>query len=606
MFVRICKKCGNKFETTSNRQVYCNKQITKICPVCGKEFQTICSHTEANTCSKECSNKYTVIMREKRARESKKICKWCGKEFHPKSKRDVYCYETHYQTCQVCGKQFVIDVRRHPEVKTCSKECRYKLAQTNTDIEKRTESQKKSLLEKYGVDNVMKIPGISDKIKQTNSERYGKEWYTQTAAYKESVRKTSQEKYGENHFLSSKDIIAKRKKTCIDKYGVDNVSKSNEIIHRIKEVLMDRYGVENIGQIHVKNIEEWRLFKEDPISYIRNHFDEPTMREICDYFGVTPSPIYNLIDIEKNPELLKHEFSIMESDVKNLLDKYQIECSQNKRTVISPYELDFYLPKHHIAIECNPTATHNSSKSDPWNGEAKDHRYHQMKTDLCEKQGIFLFHIFGYEWTNKREIIESMLRNLLGVYEQRIYARNCELREVTYNDAMMFLNENHRQGNSSSSVRLGLYCDNKLVSLMTFSKRRATIGSDSDGEYELVRFCNKLNTQVIGGASKLFKHFLDIVNPLSVMSFSDRAHTRGNLYKVLGFQEIRRSEPGYVWVDEKTDIAYNRVNTQKHNLRKFLKDDSIDLSQTETQIMESHGFLKVYDSGTITWKWTKK
>lgn len=27
------------------------------------------------------------------------------------------------------------------------------------------------------------------------------------------------------------------------------------------------------------------------------------------------------------------------------------------------------------------------------------------------------------------------------------------------------------------------------------------------------------------------------------------------------------------------------------------------LSQTETQIMESHGFLKVYDSGTITWKW---
>lgn len=605
MFVRICKKCGNKFETTSNRQVYCKKQKIKICPVCGKQFFTMCCGEEANTCSKNCSNKYAAMMRERKAKETTRICKWCGKEFHPKSKRDEYCYELHYKICEVCGKQFVIDVRRHPEVKTCSKECRYKLAQTNTDIEKRTESHKKTLLEKYDVDNVMKIPGISDKIKQTNSERYGKEWYTQTDSYRKSVKETSQEKYGTDHFLSSRNVMEKRKQTCLDKYGVDNVSKSNEVVNHIKEVLMDRYGVENIGQVHVKNLDEWKIFRKNPISYIKSHFDKPTMKELCDYFGVTPSPIYNLIDIEKNPKLLKHEVSIMESDVKNLLDKYQIECSQNKRTVISPYELDFYLPKHHIAIECNPTATHNSSKSDPWNGEAKDHRYHQMKTDLCEKQGIFLFHIFGWEWTNKREIIESMLRNLLGVYEQKIYARNCELREVSYNDAVMFLNENHRQGNSSSSVRLGLYYENELVSLMTFSKRRATIGSESDGEYELVRFCNKLNTQIVGGASKLFKHFVNILNPSSVMSFSDRAHTRGHLYEVLGFQEVRRSEPGYVWVNEKTDIAYNRVNTQKHNLKKFLKDDSIDLSQTETQIMESHGFLKVYDSGTVTWKWSR-
>lgn len=605
MFVRICKKCGNKFETASNRQVYCKKQKIKICPVCGKQFFTMCCGEEANTCSKNCSNKYAAMMRERKAKETTRICKWCGKEFHPKSKRDVYCYETHYQTCHVCGKQFVIDVRRHPEVKTCSNECRYKLAQMSTDIEKRTESHKKALLEKYGVDNVMKIPGTSDKIKETNLKKYGSEWYTQTKSYKDSVRKTSQEKYGTDHFLSSRNVIEKRKQTCLDKYGVDNVSKSNEIIHRIKEVLIDRYGVENIGQIHVKNIEEWKLFKEDPISYIRNHFDEPTMRELCDYFGVTPSPIYNLIDVMNNPNILKHEFSTMESDLKEVFDKYNISYTQNNRTVIKPYEVDFYLPDHNVAVECNPTITHNSSKEDPWNGKAKNFNYHKMKTDLCEKQGIFLFHIFGHEWTNKRNIIESMLRNLLGVYEQRIYARNCELREVSYNDATVFLTANHRQGNSVSSVRLGLYYENELVSLMTFSKHRATIGAESDGEYELVRFCNKLNTIVIGGASKLFKHFVDIIKPSSVMSFSDRAHTRGNLYKILGFKEVRRSEPGYVWVHEKTDIAYNRVNTQKHNLKKFLKDDSIDLSQTETQIMESHGFLKVYDSGTVTWKWSR-
>ena len=306
-------------------------------------------------------------------------------------------------------------------------------------------------------------------------------------------------------------------------------------------------------------------------------------------------------------DAVKIGYSYMEGEVMEIIKQCDvgIDVIQDDRQQIRPYELDLYIPKFRIGIECNPTCTHNSSKQPFGNDNPISWKYHQLKTSLCENQGIFLLHIFGYEWTNKREIIESMLRNLLNVYSQRFYARNCKLKEVSYNDSMIFLNENHRQGNSNSSIRLGLYYNDELVSLMTFSKNRVTIGSESDGEYELVRFCSKLNTQVIGGASKLFKHFLDIVKPLSIVSFSDRAHTRGNLYKVLGFEEVRRSEPGYVWVNEKTDIAYNRVNTQKHNIKKFLKDESIDLSKTETQIMESHGFLKVYDSGTITWKWTK-
>lgn len=41
------------------------------------------------------------------------------------------------------------------------------------------------------------------------------------------------------------------------------------------------------------------------------------------------------------------------------------------------------------------------------------------------------------------------------------------------------------------------------------------------------------------------------------------------------------------------------------NLKKFLKDDAIDLSFSEKQIMEDHKFAQVYDSGTITQEWTK-
>ena len=92
-------------------------------------------------------------------------------------------------------------------------------------------------------------------------------------------------------------------------------------------------------------------------------------------------------------------------------------------------------------------------------------------------------------------------------------------------------------------------------------------------------------------------------DPVQIRSFSDRAHTKGILYEKLGFYELRRSEPGYVWVDFTTDSAINRVSAQKSNLRKFLHDDNVDLTLSESQIMTQHGFVKVCDSGTITWEW---
>jgi hypothetical protein len=76
------------------------------------------------------------------------------------------------------------------------------------------------------------------------------------------------------------------------------------------------------------------------------------------------------------------------------------------------------------------------------------------------------------------------------------------------------------------------------------------------------------------------------------------------LYAILGFKEVRRSDANYVRVNITDDVAYHRMNAQKRNIRKFLQDPEIDLSLTEKQIMEAHGFAQVFDSGTITWEWT--
>ena len=200
-----------------------------------------------------------------------------------------------------------------------------------------------------------------------------------------------------------------------------------------------------------------------------------------------------------------------------------------------------------------------------------------------------------------------MIKNALGKTDNKIYARNTEIRSVSGADAYKFLTENHRQGGLHSKVRLGLYHNNELVSLMTFGHMRNTIGigkEDLSDCWELARFCNKLNTSVVGGASKLFKHFVKTYNPARIRSFSDIAHTKGTLYESLGFKYLHSSEPNYMWVDYYTNKAYSRVNAQKRNVQRFLKDFSINLDDPEAKIMVEHGFVQVFDSGTKLWEWT--
>lgn len=601
MVLKVCKICGEEFEAKRKDQSYCNRIKSKRCVICGKLFDTICNNTIKETCSSKCTAALIKKNRQKSAESTIRTCEWCGKEFHPKSKRDKYCYSKHYKICEVCGKEFEIDVRKDKTKKTCSIECENKLRSINTDYTKVRSTFLKTLQDKYGVTNPMQIEGSKEKIIETNLKKYGKAWYTQTEEYKQSVCQTSLDNYGESHFLKNKDVIAKRKSTSLERYGVDNPVKSDEVKSRIKNKLKSKYGIENISQKNISNIDEWNLFVDDPYSYISQKWNEVTVQELADYFGVSLCSIYNNLD-DKSRSLIKYSKSRMEEEVYNHLKNINndIKIIMHSRSIIPPYELDLYLPDFKIAIECNPTETHNATLKDVWGGGPKDINYHKMKTDICLKKGIQLFHIFGYEWKFKKPIIKSMLCNLINANKEKVYARNCSIKEVNSEDTMEFLIRNHRQQFAQSSIRIGLFHNDELVSIMTFGKPRKTIGNNTE-EYELIRFCSKMNTSVIGGASKLFKYFVKEYRPSSIISYADRSHTSGNLYQVLGFKLNHTSNPNYVWVDTKSDRALTRFQTQKSTISKLF--DDVDLSKTEKQIMIEHGFVQVFDSGTDCWIW---
>lgn len=447
----------------------------------------------------------------------------------------------------------------------------------------------------------------------TNMVRYGTKSAMSNIEVQTRIRSTNLSRYGVASYTSSDDFKQKRLKTFKVKYGSDNPMKSEVVKQRLSETMKSRYGVQHASQLNmsdISKIDELIKFRSDPAQYISSLPEsERTESIIADKLGVTPSAVSNYVVQDNLHHLVSYSKSTMEDEIANFLSQNNVSFLRNCRSVISPYELDFYLPDRQLAIECNPTVTYNSSFHDPWNGNAKSPSYHKMKTDMCENNGIFLFHIFGYEWTYRKNIILSMLSSLLHRSSRKIYARNTYVAEIDPAECAEFLESNHRQGGRlSASIRLGLRCKdtNDLVSVMTFNKIRNTIGYTGQSGIELSRFCSLLNTSVVGGASKLFTHYLNNIHSDElgkIISFSDRAHTRGNLYSKLGFVPVNVSNPGYVWVSMVDDSYYNRVSCQKRNLQKLFNDTRIDVdNQTERQIMESHGYAQVFDSGTIRWE----
>jgi hypothetical protein len=256
-----------------------------------------------------------------------------------------------------------------------------------------------------------------------------------------------------------------------------------------------------------------------------------------------------------------------------------------KKLKIEKRELDIYLPEKNLAIEFNGLYWHSDN--------FKDKFYHYNKWKFCKDNNIHLITIWEDDWNFKKDIVKSIINNQLNL-STKIYARNCVIKEINKNDEHTFLIENHLQGHTSSSIKLGLYYNDELVSCMTFGKRKIS----GNSYYELIRFCSKLNTVVIGGASKLFKNFLKYGGYKNIISYASCDIGWGNLYKELGFTEIGYTGANYWWSDNIN--KYHRSNFMKH---KLIKNSNQDKVKTENEIMRNLGYYKIWGTGNIKFEY---
>jgi hypothetical protein len=496
----------------------------------------------------KCINCDSDFETEYKHRDKKYCNRKCYFEYARKNKvngrkKDINLYEK--RNCKVCDTEF--EVKKTHKKDMCSDECRRTWNSMEVNKKDRINKSKESLLKKYGVDSIFKLDEKQEKIKNT----------------------------------------------FIDRYGVDNPMKDLGIKNKLKDSIRDNHLKKLLPKLKENNLElldDYTRNKDCNTSISYNFKCLKCSNEFTStVLGSGKIPICRkCYPISKN--------SSLEFIIKDFLDDNKIKYLHGDRKTLNGLELDFYIPSSGIAIEVNGNAWHSELFGN------KDKKYHINKTEMCHKLGIDLIHIFEDELINKREIVFSRLRNKLKLIKNKIYARKCEIKEVSFSDKKKFLNENHIQGNSIDKIRLGLFYENELVSLMTFSKKRVSLGQKSiENNWELNRFSSKINYNIPGAFSKLLKSFIRLYKPKNIVTYADIRWSglNKNVYN-LDFKYVGVTPPNY-WYIKRGDCLHR---SHRFSFRKdVLVKEGYDPQKTEWEIMQEKGYDRIWDCGNMKYEY---
>ena len=535
---------------------------------------------------------HTIAMKETREKiENSNMKKYgaktvlCYKEYREDAMEKKYGVKHPLQSQQFMDKMILTNVSRRGVAYT-------------TQDEETKEKMKKTTMEHYGVPNISQCEEGQKLIKEGCMNSLGVSSPAKSEKIREKMQATNGEKYGCKFASQAESVKEKIANTNEKKYGYKCTFQVPELREKGKATMLNEYGTLNTGILHVKhrenmNKEFWESAFKDPRSgafdtgkcalYHGIHLN--TVRKYMDEFGIT---------------MRRKGGSLKEIEIQKVFVDLDVPVERHNRTVLGGKELDLYSPAHNLAIEYDGIMYHSQGRF--CKGAINDYPIsgHLQKTRDCEKQGIQLLHIFDTEWLNplKRDIWKSMITARLG-FTDKIYARKTVIEQITSKDAEQFCEENHLQGGCRAKVNLALIdpetCE--IVSVMTFTPPRFNKTYD----WELVRYCNKKYTSVIGGASKLLKYFREHYSG-SIISYANRRWSQGKLYENLGFTLIGESRPNYFYFitvggNKPADyVLHSRIEFQKAKLKDKLPVFDENLSEKDNMYMNN--YRSIYDCGS--------
>lgn len=551
--VRHCANCG--VNLTSRQKSYCNSSVDLVCrhPDCGKAFQAKCDRYWGTReyCSSTCSNTSPIRLAQVKA-----------------TTLANYGVENAFDIEGVREKAIAASLTPEAiEKKKATNRERY-----GADWPAQNEELNREYLRRQREKNGGVLAFNTERQKETNRERYGgdspfSDATVQTKAQttqkvnndgklgfnNDKQRATMLEKYGSAGRLGDPFEMIKQRARMLELYGVETPSEHEPFLEKAMNSLMERYG---------------RIFPGEKISKLNRDFAQ----ELTDRFDVA-------VEFE-----------------------HQVQGSF----------FDLYVPSAKLAIELNPTVTHNSAisfaclrsgcSSFPCNSHTPvASNYHEKRAKLAQSHGLDLLQVFDWD---KPEAIFSLLGPKLGVLQKRVSARKTELVGLSQSEANQFLSAHHIQGASSKQIFCyGLKWGGEIIAAATFSRSR--FGAHE--EWEFNRFAVDRGFRVFGAAGKLFGAFVKEASPSSVVSYVNFNHTtRPQFLNSLGFTALRTTGPALIWnrVRDGKTVSANALHRQgADRLLSTAYGSRADAGLDNRQIMELEGFVPVYTAGNLVLTW---
>jgi hypothetical protein len=276
-------------------------------------------------------------------------------------------------------------------------------------------------------------------------------------------------------------------------------------------------------------------------------------------------------------KVIRHPASAGEKELNNFINT-MVPTVTGDRVVLNGHELDILIPSHNIAIEYCGLYWHSEQKG-------KDRNYHKNKLLLAADKNIQLFTVYEDEWKLREEAVRRKLTNALGFDQsQVVYARQCEIRDVTQTEKKQFFEKNHIQGNGPGSISVGLYYTGELVACMTLIHQQR--------QHYLNRYAT--STRVVGGFSKLVKHFQRTHEWSKIISFADCRWSTGSLYDINGW-ELEATIPPDYYYSKDGHTRTHKFNYRHKNLPNMLTN--YDPMLTETENCNNNNILRIWDCG---------
>lgn len=509
--------------------------------------------------------------------------------------------------CKTCKGPVKWDKGTHAYRTFCSPLCKG----ADSDLKART---KQTTLIKYGGNSATCSIDVKRKIKQTwadktkadldtirlkraatLTDRFGVPNASQSTSVKTKKKLTSVANWGTNHPMQSSAIASKvthawtgktpeevnlitqaRADTLLSKYGVHNASCYPEFQAKRTTTLLQLYQVHNPTYIG-RTLEPFTQLA-DPLWCVTQHVEnKQPLIQIADALGVGDTTVGRYLR-KHGIRTQLFNASVGERELAQWIQSLGVEVVSNTRSIISPKELDIYLPDHKLAIEYCGLYWHSEQ-------QGKDRQYHRKKYLACKEQGIQLLTIFEDEWMQRRQQVERKLRHLLGLNTDKIAARKtkCVTLDTKTKDA--FFEAHHIQGTGPGSITYGLEHEGSIVAAMTFIQH-------AHGAYTLNRYAT--STNVVGGFSKLLNHFKQHNVWRGLISFADLRWSDGGLYVKNGWLLDSILPPDYYYSPD-GHTRFHKFNYRRKNLPKLLK--TFDPALSEWENCKANDVLRIWDCG---------